>query len=373
MPTLAPDYLFPKPLRWLLWILGGLAFYGQFSILMLHDLAVIGDPDTRMTSGWVTLVHSALTFPADIKSFTSRPPVELALYSLSRAVLGSLAIFAFAGMRRERFAWLFFLLCLGTSLYASFLAFGSTIHDPEQFHYEPPRVIWLADGDMENFLGLVVPAVFYVICIPVLLVRWMSIEWRERRARPPVPLPPPEPGHLLPRPARILVLVLACLVAYGLFATVLAGQIHLEGMPWPEADKSFLVFSVLALPRDWHFSWEDSFAFSLGWAMVAAAFASLGLVVLATRERERLAPAVVAICTIWSAITVIGAAAGVDNAPRPDRWPHLYGALELWLGIFLPAFVYALILVALLIPLPLRSLVRWSLARFGYRSSTIGP
>jgi hypothetical protein len=30
----------------------------------------------------------------------------------------------------------------------------------------------------------------------------------------------------------------------------------------------------------------------------------------------------------------------------------LVGALELWLGIFLPAFVYALLLVTLLIPAP---------------------
>ena len=135
-------------------------------------------------------------------------------------------------------------------------------------------------------------------CIPILLVRWMSIEWRQRRSRAPVPLPPAEPGHLLPGPARILVLLLACLVAYGLFATALAGKIFLEGVPWPEAGKSSLAFSMLALPQDWRVSWPDDFASSLGWAMVPAALGSLGLVVLATRRRERLAPAVAAICAI---------------------------------------------------------------------------
>ena len=171
MPTPAPDHLFSKPLRRLLWILGGLAIFGEFSILMLHDLAVIGDPDTPITSGWVTLVHSALTHPADIKSFTSRSLVEGAFVSLVRGALGGLAIFAVAAMRRERLAWSFFLLCFGTSLYVGFLAFASTVHDPAQFNYEPPRVIWLADGNAEHLLGLVIPGVFYVICIPLLLVR----------------------------------------------------------------------------------------------------------------------------------------------------------------------------------------------------------
>jgi len=371
MPAPAPDHLFSKPLRRLLWMLGGVAVFGQFSILMLHNLAVIGGPDTTITSGWVTLVHSALTFPADIKSFTSRSTVELALRSLVLAALGSLAIFAFAAMRRERLAWSFFLLCFATSLYASFFIFGSTVHDPERFNYMPPRVIWLDDGNTENLLGLVIPGVFYVICIPILLIRWMSIEWRQGRARPPVALPPPEPGHLLPRRARILVLIIACLVAYGLFATALAGNIYLEGVPSPDGDKRYLALSVLTLPRDWHFSCLDSVTSSLGAAIVDAAFASLGLVALATRGKQRLAPAVAAICAIWSAMAVIACATAVAAAPGPGEWPHPYGALELWLGIFLPAFVYALLLVALPIPLPLQSLVSWSSARFDSRSSTI--
>jgi hypothetical protein len=207
----------------------------------------------------------------------------------------------------------------------------------------------------------------------VLLVRWMSIEWRQGRARAPVPWPPAEPGRLLPRRARILVLVLACLVAYGLFATVLVGNIYLEGMPWPQGEKRYLALSVLTLPRDWHFSWLNSVTSSLSGAIVDAAFGGLGLVVLATRGRERLAPAVAAICAIWSAMMVIGCAAAVERAPRPGEWPHPYGALELWLGIFLPAFAYALLLVALLIPPPLLSLVTWSRARFGSRSSTTSP
>ena len=304
MPT-RPDHLFSKPLRRLLWILGGLALFGQFSILMLHDLAVMGNPDTPITSGWITLVHSALTFPADIRDFTSGSTIERALYSLVIAALGSLAIFAFAGMRRERLAWPFFVLCFGTSLYASFRSFASTVHDPERFNYIPPRVIWLDDGTAEYLVGLFIPGAFYLICIPILLIRWMSIDWRQGRARPPVPLPLAEPGRLLPRPARVLVLMIACVVAYGLFATALAGNIYLEGVPWPDGDKRYLAFSVLTLPRDWHFSWIDSVARSLGGAIVKAAFASLGLVVLATCGRQRLAPAVAAVCAIWSSMTVI--------------------------------------------------------------------
>lgn len=367
MPIPAPAHLFPKPLRRLLWVLGGLVIFGQFSILMLHNLAVIGDPDTPVTSGWVTLVHSALTHPADIQSFASRSPVERALISLVIAALGSLAIFAVAEMRRERLAWSFFLLCFATSLYAGFLAFGSTVHDPEQFNYMPPKAIWLDDGTAEHLLGLFTPGVFYVICIPILLLRWMSIDWRLERAAPPVALPPPEPGRLLPRRARILVLMIACLVAYGLFATALAGNIYLEGVPQPAADKAYLAFSILTLPRDWHFSWIASVAASLSGSIVDAAFASLGLLVLATCGRHRLAPAVTAICAIWSAMAVIACATTVAAAPHPDEWPHPYGALELWLGIFLPSFVYALLLVALLIPPPLQSIVRRGSAQFGSR------
>ena len=166
--------------------------------------------------------------------------------------------------------------------------------------------------------------------------------------------------------------MIACVVAYGLFATALAGNIYLEGVPWPDGDKRYVALSILTLPRDWHFSWIDSVASSLGGAIVKAAFASLGLVVLATCGRQRLAPAVAAVCVIWSSMTVIASARAVAAAPYPGEWPHPYGALELWLGIFLPAFVYALLLVALLIPLPLQSLVRWRLVRFRSGSSTIG-
>ena len=150
----------------------------------------------------------------------------------------------------------------------------------------------------------------------------MSIDWRQGRARAPVDLPPPEPGRLLLRRARILLLITACLVAYGLFATALAGNIYLEGVAWPEADKGYLAFSLLTLPRDWHFSWIGSVASSLSGSIVDAAFASLGLVT--------------AICAIWSAMAVIACATAVAAAPRPDEWPHPYGALELWLGIFCP-------------------------------------
>jgi hypothetical protein len=372
MSAPAADHLFPKPLRRLLWILGGLVIFGQFSLLMLRDLAVIGDPNTGISSGWVTLVHSALTHPADIKSFTSRPVVGIALASLVTAALGSLAIFAVAAMRRERLAWSFVLLCFGTSLYGSLRILASTVHDPEQFNYMPPKVIWLADGGTEYLLGLVIPGLFYVICIPVLLIRWMAMEWDQGRGRPPCPLaaartrpPSAAPGAPSPSAARLSRCLWTLRNGSG-------GKISLEGVPWPEGGRTSLVFSMLALPRDWHFSWADNIASSLGWAMVPAALASLGLVVLATRGRQRLAPAVTAICAIWSAITVNDTATRIDNAPRAHEWPHPYGALELWLGIFLPSFVYALLLIALLIPLPLQSLVRWSSARLRSRPSTIG-
>ena len=35
-----PDYLLPKRLRHLLWIVGGLIFYGQFTVLLLAGVAV---------------------------------------------------------------------------------------------------------------------------------------------------------------------------------------------------------------------------------------------------------------------------------------------------------------------------------------------
>jgi hypothetical protein len=66
MSATPPNYQFPTPLRYLLWILGGLVFYAQFMTFLLGDIKIDAEPGSRILSAWITLLDLQQNAPAKI-------------------------------------------------------------------------------------------------------------------------------------------------------------------------------------------------------------------------------------------------------------------------------------------------------------------
>ena len=61
------DYLFPKYVRHLLLMVGGLIFYAQYTIFLLGPVVFNGAPGTPVFSAWTALAYLEWTSPADIR------------------------------------------------------------------------------------------------------------------------------------------------------------------------------------------------------------------------------------------------------------------------------------------------------------------
>ncbi len=115
-----PDYLLPKRLRHLLWIVGGLIFYGQLTIMLLAGVGVDAAVGLRHISAWLTLADYEWRAPSKIfisprDTFGSTIPM-----CFITAVVGSLPLFVLSALRQWRFSELVLLLCIPFSLAATF-------------------------------------------------------------------------------------------------------------------------------------------------------------------------------------------------------------------------------------------------------------
>ena len=117
-----PDYLLPKRLRHLLWIVGGLIFYGQLTIMLLAGVGVDAAAGLRHLSAWLTLADYGWRAPSKIfisprDTFGSTIPM-----CIITAVVGSLPLFVLSALRQWRFSELVLLLCIPFSAAATFFA-----------------------------------------------------------------------------------------------------------------------------------------------------------------------------------------------------------------------------------------------------------
>jgi hypothetical protein len=101
-----PDYLLPKRLRHLLWILGCLIFYGQFTSIALSRVAMDPQLGTHVFSGWTALAYLEWNAPAKIFIPDASELSSYAVQALWVAGFGSLAMFVAASVRRGRFTGL---------------------------------------------------------------------------------------------------------------------------------------------------------------------------------------------------------------------------------------------------------------------------
>jgi hypothetical protein len=158
-----PDYLLPKPLRQVFWIIGGLAFYGQFTISLLADVAISEVRNASHFSAWLTLAELEWSTPAKVFISSRDAIVSAAPSALLGAAIGSLALFVLAALRHTRFTQLILLSCIPFSVAATLSAFmGIGWHVLDQDL--PPfgeNTASVADSLLEVFLGVTLPLLIY--------------------------------------------------------------------------------------------------------------------------------------------------------------------------------------------------------------------
>jgi hypothetical protein len=175
MPTRPySDHLLPKRLRHLLWVVGGLIFYGQFTIMLLAGVGVDAAAGLRHLSAWLTLADYEWRAPSKIfisprDTFGSMIPT-----CFITAVVGSLPLFVLSALRQWRFSELVLLLCIPFSVAATFFAFaGMETRLSLRFLFETspfdPNTVSAADSPLELFLGVTLPLVVYAVLFCIFL------------------------------------------------------------------------------------------------------------------------------------------------------------------------------------------------------------
>ena len=158
-----PDYLLPKRLRQLFWIIGGLAFYGQFTILLLADVGIDDETKVWHFSAWLTLAEFEWNTPAKVFVSSRDAIVSAATSALVVAAIGCLPLFVLPALRYTRFTQLILLSCIPFSVVATFFAFmGIGWHLLD--HDFPPfgeNTASVADSPLEVFLGVILPLLIY--------------------------------------------------------------------------------------------------------------------------------------------------------------------------------------------------------------------
>lgn len=165
-----PNYQFPTPLRYLFWLVGGLAFCGQFTTFLLGVVKIDADPETHFLSAWLTLLDMQQHTPGKILI----PPLEkmmvLVPLALVVAVAGSFSFFVFAGIRQRRFYGIASLVCIPFSVLATFIS-GAPGFDIDIDALGPfgLNTVSLGHRGVEMFLAHLVPAVLYPIMFLIML------------------------------------------------------------------------------------------------------------------------------------------------------------------------------------------------------------
>ena len=165
------DYLFPKYVRHLLLMVGGLIFYAQYTIFLLGPVVFNGAPGTPVFSAWTALAYLEWTSPADIRI----PQMHL-LRPLFSAGAGSLFFFLSATARRG-FLWgLIRLLCIPVGVFMAYAANEARKVETYDYRkYEPiilpfgKNTASLGDSQVEMLLGFTMPLFLYMIMFWVML------------------------------------------------------------------------------------------------------------------------------------------------------------------------------------------------------------
>jgi len=166
MSAPSADFLFPRPIRRMLWIAGGLIFYAQLTIGLLRDFEIYSPHGTHPVSAWITLANLVWNAPAQIYTYEPNAIIMDAPTALLTASVGSLSVFVFASIRKRRFSGLIAFLCIPFSLLATCLAAIGVQpggFDGMDAPWQPfgDHAVKLALGDLERPLGLTLPLVFY--------------------------------------------------------------------------------------------------------------------------------------------------------------------------------------------------------------------
>jgi hypothetical protein len=186
-----PDYLLPKRLRHLLWIVAALIFYGQFTVLLLAGVTVDAGVGLGHLSAWLTLADYEWSAPSKV-FISSRDAIASEVpRSLVIAAVGSLPLFVLSALRQRRFSELLLLLCIPFSVTATLFAFvGIEANVFRGLDFPPfdPNTASAAASPLEVFLGIILPLVIYGIlfCLGLFLVmsRVATMLWnRDRVAR----------------------------------------------------------------------------------------------------------------------------------------------------------------------------------------------
>jgi hypothetical protein len=178
MSTPSTDFIFPRPLRRLLWVAGGLIFYAQATIGLIGKYQIYSAGGAPPLPAWITLVELLWHAPAKIHAFHPNQIISDAPTALLIGAIGSLSMFLLASMRMRWFSWLILVLCLPFSLVAAFLIAMIGRLEGEDSGMDPP---WMAFGEnttnlahskLEEFLGVLLPLMSYPVafCLALLIV-----------------------------------------------------------------------------------------------------------------------------------------------------------------------------------------------------------
>ncbi len=98
MSVPSDDFIFPKPVRRLLWVAGGLIFYAQLTIGLLSNFEIYSADGTRTVSAWITLANLAWNAPEQIYAYKPNAIIMDAPRALLTAALASFSVFVFASI-----------------------------------------------------------------------------------------------------------------------------------------------------------------------------------------------------------------------------------------------------------------------------------
>jgi len=170
MSATPPNYQFPTPMRYLLWLVGGLAFCGQFTTFVLGVVKIDAGPEPHFLSAWITLLDMQQHAPAKILMPPLDKMIRLVPPALVVAAAGSFSFFVFAGIRQRRFYGVASILCIPFSLLATLIS-GATGFDLDIDDLGPfdLNTFSLGRGGIEMVLGHYVPWVLYPIMFIIML------------------------------------------------------------------------------------------------------------------------------------------------------------------------------------------------------------
>ena len=173
-----PDYLLPKRLRHLLWIVAGLIFYGQFTVLLLAGVTVDAGMGLENLSAWQTLADYARSAPSKVFISLEHAIAAQVPMSLVVAAVGSLPLFVVSALRQRRFSELLLLLF-------AFVRIEANLFRRFDFPLFDPNIRSAAASPLEVFLGIVLPLLIYGIlfCLGLFLVmtRVATMLWNRHR------------------------------------------------------------------------------------------------------------------------------------------------------------------------------------------------